>query len=422
MTAPDPAAVRPQVRTLDATDDPDDALETYHRIDATAFGLRPNPAQLGSKRALTRPERSYVASIDGVDCGVAGSFATELTLPGGTQVPAAAVSDVGVLATHRRRGVLSALMSAQLGDRRAGGDAVALLHASEGSIYRRFGYGPATRFREIRIDASRFRLRDDWPEPGGSLQILQPSEALDACRQVHDIAERNMPGALTRSDAWWSVVLGDVESYLGGNPRQLVLVHRDPAGSADGYALYEVHEDWRRHQPHHRIAVWELVSTSPGVELALWQALVRHDLVSTVDGTVAVDHPLFDAAVDPRQVATRAEQDRLWLRLLDVERVLSARRYEGSGRLVLNVEDAALPAAGGTFALEVDQGVASCRRSDEAHQLSLTSADLAGRVLGDGSFRRLARVGRVAAIDPAALVLADRLFATDPVPWCWVRF
>ncbi len=385
-------------------------------------GCGRTPPSSSRSEALVRAERSYIASLDGVDCGVAGSFDTALTLPGGAQVPAAAVSDVGVLATHRRRGVLSALMSTQLSDRRQAGDAVAVLHASEGSIYRRYGYGPATRFRQVRIDASRTRLRDDWPDPGGSLRLLQPADALDACRRVHARAERSIAGALVRDAAWWSIVLGDVESYLGGNPRHLVLVHLDDDGGADGYAIYQVHEDWSRGQPAHTLDVWELLSTSPGVELALWQALIHHDLVSTVTGAIAVDHPLWDAAVDPRRIGVRAEQDRLWVRLLDVERVLGERSYEGSGRLVLQVDDESMPDAGGVFALEVEHGRATCRRTDEPPSLVMSSAELAGCVLGDGSVRRLARVGRVVVADPTGPALADRLFAADPLPWCWVRF
>ncbi|WP_371131344.1 GNAT family N-acetyltransferase [Streptomyces sp. Ag109_O5-10] len=42
-------------------------------------------------------------------------------LPGGTLVPAAGVTAVGVLPSHRRRGVLSASMRRQLVDLRAGG-------------------------------------------------------------------------------------------------------------------------------------------------------------------------------------------------------------------------------------------------------------------------------------------------------------
>ena len=75
--------------------------------------------------------------------GGAGAFPFELTIPGGT-VPCGGVTVVGVLPTHRRRGVLTAMMRAQLEDIRDRGEPIAALWASEEVIYRRFGYGLAS--------------------------------------------------------------------------------------------------------------------------------------------------------------------------------------------------------------------------------------------------------------------------------------
>ena len=51
-------------------------------------------------------ERMHAAWEDGTAVGGAGAFSFELTVPGG-RVPAAGVTVVGVLPTHRRRGVLT---------------------------------------------------------------------------------------------------------------------------------------------------------------------------------------------------------------------------------------------------------------------------------------------------------------------------
>ena len=72
--------------------------------------------------------------------------------------------------------------------------------------------------------------------------------------------------------------------YLGGGRHRLALVHRDPGGRPDGYAIYAVHEDWSAGQANHRLDVWELVGEDMAVEVALWQALAAHDLVATVTG------------------------------------------------------------------------------------------------------------------------------------------
>ena len=412
----------PSVVALGDPHEPDATLETYHRIDAAAFGLPPNVAQRESKRPLVAPDRWYLASLDGELCGGAGSFPMQLTLPAGAAVDVAAVSDVGVLPTHRRRGVLRALMTRQLHDAVGRGDAAAVLHASEGSIYRRFGYGPATRWRHVRVDTRRVRFREDAPDPGGSCTVVERAAARDACVMVHERVRRSTAGGLSRSDAWWDVVLGDVESYIGGIPRQLALVHRDERGRADGYALYEVHEDWRSGQADHTLAVWELVGADVGVELALWRTLIEHDLVGTVTGAIAVDHALWDVVVDARQVGLDWEQDLLWLRLLDVEAVLGRRTYGVDGRLVIAVEDPLLTSVHGTYLLEAVDGDVRCERSDEAPDLHLSVADLGACALGGGSFRRLVRAGRVDERRSGAAALADAMFGTDPLPWCWVRF
>src|SRR5439155_466467 len=77
---------------------------------------------------------------DGRAVGGAGAFPFELTVPGG-RVPAAGVSVVGVLPTHRRRGILAALMRAQLDACHERGEPVTYLWATEDTIYGRFGYG-----------------------------------------------------------------------------------------------------------------------------------------------------------------------------------------------------------------------------------------------------------------------------------------
>jgi predicted acetyltransferase len=168
--------------------------------------------------------------------------------------------------------------------------------------------------------------------------------------------------------------------------------------------------------------VWELVGADTTVELALWRTLIEHDLVATVSGPIAVDHPLFDVVADGRQVGSDWEQDLLWARPLDVAALLSARRYRTVGRLVIEVHDDLLPHLGGTFELSAGaDGAGRCHRSDEAAMLHLGVAELGSVLLGGTGWRRLARAGRVRG-GPEALASADEMFHVDPAPWCWVRF
>src|SRR5690242_122802 len=87
--------------------------------------------------------------------GGAGAFSFQMSVPGGDSVPAGGVTVVGVLPTHRRRGVLTSMMRAQLEDCRARGDVAAFLWASEATIYGRFGYGLASRMGSMTLARDR---------------------------------------------------------------------------------------------------------------------------------------------------------------------------------------------------------------------------------------------------------------------------
>src|SRR5919112_3572433 len=98
---------------------------------------------------VLEPERILVSRDRGRIVAGTGIFSRRLTVPGG-EVPVAGVTLVGVRPTHRRRGLLTALMRGQLADVHDGGrEAVAALWASEPVIYGRFGYGMATLAAEL---------------------------------------------------------------------------------------------------------------------------------------------------------------------------------------------------------------------------------------------------------------------------------
>ena len=169
--------------------------------------------------------------------------------------------------------------------------------------------------------------------------------------------------------------------------------------------------------------MWELVGETVGVELSLWRALLAHDLVGAVTCAVPVDHAIWDVVVDPRQVATRWDQDLLWARILDVPALLGTRAWSAPGRVALGVEDPFLGRCTGTFVVEADDGGAgTCRRWDGPADLHLDVSDLGAALLGGTSLRRLLRAGRIVESTPGAAARFDAMAMVDPVPWCWVRF
>ncbi len=112
----------------------------FMRAVHSAFHQVSHPDDVALDEALYDPERSLVLVDDGEIVATTVVYARELTVPGAV-VDAACVSDVGVLPTHRRRGLARRLMGLQLEEARERGEPVAALWATEAGIYEHFGFG-----------------------------------------------------------------------------------------------------------------------------------------------------------------------------------------------------------------------------------------------------------------------------------------
>jgi predicted acetyltransferase len=79
------------------------------------------------------------------------------------------------------------------------------------------------------------------------------------------------------------------------------------------------------------------------------------------------------------------------------------------GRLVLGIE-------GSTFALEATDDKVRCVATADAPDLACTTDVLGMTILGGNCWTELAGAGRIVVHSPAALELADQMFATSPAP------
>lgn len=343
--------------------------------------------------------------------GTALSHAGRLAVPGGAVLPMAMVTAVGVRADQTRRGVLTALMRAQLGGLP---EPVATLRASEAVIYGRFGYGVATRGRTVRIDRRKAVFRPGAPD-GGSVRLLPLAEAMEFLPALYDRVSRQRPGWAARPAAWWV----SVRSWYADRKDALVLaaVHSGPDGD-DGFAVYEVHRDGDRK----RLGLEDLVAADERGWAALWRFLLGVDLVDEVEGAYRpLDEPVEELFVDRRAVATTGVEDETWLRLADVPAALAARRFgefATAGPVVIEVRDALLPANAGRYVL----GDGPARPVTEPAELVMDVDVLGQLYLGDVAPSVLAATGRVEVAKADALVAADRLFAVDGSPWCGTFF
>jgi predicted acetyltransferase len=359
--------------------------------------------------------RAYVAdrtfgAFDGDrQIGAAASFPASLTVPGGTILPMAAVTYVGVRTDYRRRGALSGMMRVQLADLAARGDVFAGLHASEPVIYERFGYGISTVARTVKVYNKRATMRQDVPV-AGTVRLLDKDEIVPTLQAAYPTIQTARAGLMGRSAQWWAL------SYERRLTTDYLLVagHFDTAGTLDGWVAYRPEEDTSDDpRAGSGLRVLDFQSASQGVANDLWRYLIGVDLI---DDTVVyfrpVDDPIEALLVNPHAVRSEAD-DELWLRIVDVPAALAARAYGVAAPVVIEVVDPLLPNNSGRYRI----GQHATERTSEPAALTMNVETLAMLYLGTWRATTFAEIGRIMVADPAALVTADRLFAVDQPAW-----
>ncbi|MFD5817903.1 GNAT family N-acetyltransferase [Streptomyces sp. NPDC127038] len=390
--------------------------EWYENLIRAFGGVAESSEERELWSALTEYDRS-LGVWDGTECvGTAGAFSFRVTVPGGASVPAAGVTMVSVAATHRRRGVLTAMMRRQLDDVRARGEAVAVLVASEPVIYGRFGYGIATSSVSAEIDTARVRLSVPPGTEGVRLRYAAPGEVLDACEAVYARLVPQRPGMLARRPGWERLMLLDPESERNGaSPLQCVVAERD--GETVGYTRFRVKPEWGPAGHNGVVTMVDLEGLDPAARAALWRFLFDIDLTSTLRTRGRpVDDGWQYLVSDIRRCQLRVK-DSLHVRLVEVGAALEARTYQAPVDVVFEVEDAFCPWNEGRWRLTGDAKGAVCVRTEDAPDLALTARELGAAYLGGVSLASLAAAGRVRELRRGALAEASVALASVVAPW-----
>jgi predicted acetyltransferase len=367
------------------------------------------------RRPVYRGQRLSGAFDGDLSVGSFRSWDTGLTVPGGT-VTADAVSSVTVRPTHRRRGILTTLMHADLADAAARGVPVAILIASEAVIYGRYGYGLATHTATWQLDSPRAVMRPEVPVTG-RVDVVKEADARVVAPQIHAAARG--PGEIDRFEHWWDIGFG-VKVFPGETRgvHQAVL-HTADDGTPTGYLVYHVEEKWEERETLTTLHVDDLQAATPQAYAALWRYLTEVDLVRTVKATERrLDEPLPWLLTDQRAARQTSRGDFQWNRLLDPAAALSARRYERAGAATFSVVDPAGWAAG-TFTLEVDpDGAGRCARTASAPVDVTLPVDVLSSVwLGGGNLTAAAWAGRCREERSGGVARLAGLLATATAPW-----
>ena len=392
----------------------------YVRAEHIPFGVQLGEAEMKYQSQRFGHWNGLAAFEEGRIVATAGDWDMHLTVPGNSDVHAPGVTAVGVLPTHRRQGLLTALMRRQLDDFRGRGEAVATLLAAESVIYGRFGYGWATTSVAAELDRVHGVLREEVAA-AGDLRLLDKGEATKVLPDVFEQARRHQPGQVSRPDGWWEQYLRDPEWARDGASELFHVVCR--IGDDAGFVEYRLKENWDDNIPQYTLRVDHLIASSAAVRAALWRYCLDVDLVARIRfENLPVQESMRWTLRDPRRLRATTMADWLWVRLVDVPKALEARRYRATDRLVLDVVDAFLPENEARYELDAGPDGARCRRTSGAPDLRLSVAELGSAYLGGVSLTSLAAARRVEELTAGALARADLVFGSDVPPWCSTDF
>ncbi len=356
-----------------------------------------------------------VAAYDGDEMvGTLAAFEFDVTVPGGAAVAMTGTTVVTVQPTHRRQGVLSAMMQDHLDAVARRGDALVGLWASETGIYGRFGFGHATSRDEVEAPTLAVTIGTVLE---GTVRLIDPDSVVEVFPPIYDAARRRRSGMLSRSQDWWahSVVRDPPHRRDGMSAKRFAVYQAD--GSTEGYVIYVQKSDWSGEVPLGQVRVIEAISTTDRAHSGLWQYVASIDLFPRIRWwNLPVDDPLWWKLAEPRRLV-RKRGDALWVRIMDVAAALEARSYETDGSIRIAVDDPFRPDISGVYEVVVSDGVGKCVAVDGNADVSLGVDALGALYLGGSNAVSMAAAGK---IDGAAdrVSLLHKLFRTDVAPWC----
>lgn len=351
--------------------------------------------------------------IDGKCVGASGVISFEVTVPGGFTLPMAGITGTGVVATHRRRGYLRQMMQVMFDAALERGEPLSMLSASEGSIYGRFGFSPATQRVRWEIARHEARLQPDDADTG-SLELVDASAAKHAWPAVHAAVRAHRAGELTPHADHWN---GLSDASDGTNGPLRYLIHRDANGDVDGLANFRL--PWSPTEDRAGTLVVEaLEATTSAAYRAMWGLLLDFDLTKTVVAPGRPrDEPLKWMLDNPRAMRATRQSDNLWARLLDVPNALAGRAYEADDVLTLRIaDDFMCPRNVGSWQLKTASGEATCTATQGAADAVISIPALSSLYFGGVSVQALAYAGHIVPAEPQALGRLSRLFRTDAEP------
>ncbi|OBK52144.1 GNAT family N-acetyltransferase [Mycobacterium kubicae] len=376
--------------------------------DVEAWKRRVNLEDILVAEDVTDPQEPFLV-------GTSLYYRLRLTVPGGASLEAGWLAMIAVAATHQGRGVWQQLSIRGFGILMDRGYSILCGVPTQPTVYEILGAGVASysrtynlepRFTELRTKPGRTRARE--------------VDAYQARRHLPDIYERWCAvthGALSRQSGWWDDYLEDRVSQRDNASALNFIIH------PDGFLTYRVTgaspHSFRR--PFGDAIIQDFCPITDEAHTELLAALMGLKMFDNIVIEVPVDDPLPLKLKDPLATQTTGLSDFLWMRIMNVPEVLSAREYWADIDVVLEVTDP-LGVAGGVFRLQTRDGVGTCTPHDGPPDITIGLADLGTIYMGAHRAVELHRASRITELRSGALRQLDAACNTERAPYCGTLF
>lgn len=389
-----------------------DELQAYGKVVSYVFA-----SEDGMEDELkgTQPDFTTCGFVDGKLVSTLATLPFTVRL-NGVACPMGGVTAVGTLPEQRRRGLLRQVMTQALATMRDRGQNLAILWASMGAIYQRFGYGLASAQVNYSFDPRYVAFERDIETPG-HVELVPKDDSFATIKQnyIEWATPRNL--CIHRSTFLWTV--NTLRPPKKDTP-VFTAIYRDADGQSRGHVVYSTEDQTTPEPgPSQQMTVSDFVAFDTDASRALWNYIRRHDLVGRVNFRGAPEDDVIpDLLLEPRMLNKKVS-DGIWMRVVDVEKALSQRPYGARGELTFAIAgDTECPWNNGTYLLETDGPSTHVSRSSREPELTIPPATLASLISGYRSATHFVRAGRLDEHREGAALRANALFRPEYAPYC----
>lgn len=392
-----------------------------------AFGVATERESDDLTVQLRPPGRRVAVAESGEIFGGCFAYDFHLSLPGGATGQVGGLAGVGISPVAKGRGGLRSMMHTHLQQSLEHGDVASVLMASESGIYSRYGYGVATEMVQWHLNTQAFVLNEP-ANCGSDVKLLHKrAEVIPVLSAIHKKHCSNRPMELVRDELWWRYMLEPNEpGWVSVGHKKFFAVSYNDDGVADGYAIYSIDDKSDAHFSHgkanSRVVLTELCTNSLNAEKSLFSYLANLPwCLQLVWELGPVDPSIKHFMTDPRQLWQKSRVDMLWLRPLNVERLLAERSYGCDGQVVIDYTDEQFPQLSGRWQLSVENGLAHLQKSDSKRFVAVEPSSLATVYAGMTRVAELASVKKITG-DCDSIAMLDRLLLVTRPPFNSTRF